>query len=71
MCIQFFKNMKVIWAVGDSYTRENMGVAMGSADFKISLEEETIIAFTTFSTSFMQCGFMEFFLCAKMLPVTL
>lgn len=32
---------------GDSYTRENMGVATGSADFRISLEEEKIIAFTT------------------------
>lgn len=48
MCIQCFKNMKVIRAVGDSYTRGNMKVAMGFADFKISFEEEEkIIAFTT------------------------
>lgn len=44
--IQLFKNMKEIWAIGDSHTHGNMGVAVSSADFKISSEEEKILTFT-------------------------
>lgn len=38
--------MSAIQAIGDSHARENIWLAMSPADYKISLEEQEIFAFT-------------------------
>lgn len=59
--------MEVTWAIGESHTHGNTGVALSSASFNISLEEKNsyIQNNVTHNTSFMKHVFIEFFQCAK------